>query len=294
MRACGTRVCSSPAPRVAADRSREGVGAWSDAIPDRASALRSQHRRAECPRTVDLAWMVVLRPPDGVEARGCADARTAPRLHGGSAARFLGSRTHWRLHPPLRRPAPGVGGRHGRSRRRTMTGGAERHPPARPVPSAWNDRHPLARRNRRPCWSAAFGSQLPSSYPDWLTSPLPREPLRVERTVSGSSPRHRPDGRHTSCVEDAPRPPPPHDEASARPGLVADGDESIEIAPRFWVTLGDGRSTPCDDLPQARQSPAGRAVAGRTAAGSSPVTSVIHRVRRARRTGGVSDLRRRT
>ena len=159
---------------------------------------------------VDLAWMVFGDRRKG--SRSCwltlgqrRDFTEAQR------ERFLGSRTH---------VASLI--RHSDARRRladvmvALDADDEGGPSGILLlgPSFRVERASPAARRIVARWYGPFGSQLPQQLSDWLTSPFPREPLRVERDVSGSSSRHRPEAQ-SSCARST-SPPPRSRRGSAR------------------------------------------------------------------------------
>lgn len=160
------------------DRSRDGVGTWSD-VHSRTARRRFEVNTVEQSALghVDLAWMVFGDRRTG--SRSCwltlgqrRDFTEAQR------ARFLGSRTQ---------VASLI--RHSDARRRladvmvALDADDEGGPNGIVLlgPSLGVERASPAARRIVARWYGGFGSQLPQQLSDWLTSPFPREPLRVER-----------------------------------------------------------------------------------------------------------------
>jgi len=160
------------------DQSRDGVGAWSD-VHSRTARRRFEVNTVEQDALghVDLAWMVFgdRRPV----SRSCwltlGQRRDFTKAQRES---FLGSRTH---------VASLI--RHADARRRladvmvALDADDEGGPSGILLlgPSFRVERASRAARRIVTRWYGRFGSQLPQQLSDWLRSPFPREPLRVER-----------------------------------------------------------------------------------------------------------------
>ena len=160
------------------DQSREGVGAWSD-VHSRTVRRRFEVNNVEqcAMRHVDLAWMVFGDRRSG--SRSCWVTLGQRRdFTAAQRQRFLGSRTHVASlirHADARRRLADVmvaldadeeGGVNGI----LLLGPNHRVERASPVA-----RRIVGR------WYGRFESALPGELEDWLRSPFPRQPLRIER-----------------------------------------------------------------------------------------------------------------
>lgn len=215
------------------DRSRQDVGSWSDLY------TRAARRRFEVTFQqsalghVDMAWMTFGDRRSRSRSCWVTVARTRDFTEA-QRDRFLGSRPH---------VASLI--RHADARRRladvmvALDADAEGGASGMLLlgPSLRVERASPAGRRIVTRWFGQFGSGLPEGFADWLRSPFPREPLRVER------------GRDRLVVETPTRGALiVREERVASLSLtarerevmsrVADGMTTDEIARALWVTPG--------------------------------------------------------